>query len=184
MANSTRASYTDSCKPWNTDLTDAEPTEELFIDYFSERKTEVCNLKLKTPRLDLWIQAHRDTYPNGAWSTEKTQQILTEKSGSKKLVVRFGQNTGIIVVQGALKFDWRNLFKDLLHSVNTLSFSPISPPAPAHSVNTLLLGEKFIPGPTALSEHSVIQPYLTTCPCTSSEHSAHQLYFIPCSWAS
>ena len=118
-------------KPWNTDLTSKEPNEELFIDFTTAEKTDVCSLKFKTTlnRVNAWVDAHRQKYTSAVWTSEgnATLHKMDLREGRCSLVVRLCTTTGVVVVQGALHQQWQADLPRLRDTVDNLCDTSHSP---------------------------------------------------------
>ena len=102
-------------KPWNTDLNTVQSDEQLYSDYKTDQKCEICCLKLKTNRIIKWQEIHSLKYNaefckneniSTKWETRPNDcSILKLVTKNKpKLTVSFYNTDGTIMIQG----EWMN----------------------------------------------------------------------------
>ena len=113
-------------KPWNTCLDSVEPDDQVFTDHKDPEKTVITNYKLKStlPRCRLFIHAHRNhaDFQNVKWE-QRSADVVTMRTGSHNrsfgsVVVKFHLQTGVITIQGTAKNKWKDIYADLIASVD------------------------------------------------------------------
>ena len=112
-------------KPWNVDMDLVTEYEKLFYDYKDEQKQEILMIKLKTNRINSWVQFYEYKYDRTSqyhdWETKpgKTELLRIKNRAKVKVTIKFHLTSGIITIQGNGCKEWAEVeFPQMLKSLN------------------------------------------------------------------